>query len=307
MDTSIYTSQLDKLFSKLNKYYRENNANLRVEKLSDLDELWASLDVEILDEIKSFMEWGTVRYLHGLNIPQGPVFERAEWFGFLDAHFSLLHSKILKRENKDIDWIQKNDYVLFAMCVVDENTGTRQDKYLLLNLTSGKVFYMKDYIRGNPGTAKIPPVKIAESFEEWLSNYVKYLKELADKIPQKVNKTLDKKLDDHKVLFNYAKKYNWDDGLENLEYIVKDPRCDLATALLIYFYSQPYSYDEKLGRELESLPFIIEDNVKSGVYKKSENKFDPRDDDGINWIDEYSKATNKSREIPQFMLDAAGV
>ncbi|MGZ3679993.1 MAG: DUF4274 domain-containing protein [Ktedonobacterales bacterium] len=36
-----------------------------------------------------------------------------------------------------------------------------------------------------------------------------------------------------------AWKWNWDSGIKPLQWIIRQPRCDRGTALLIYWYSGP--------------------------------------------------------------------
>ncbi len=42
-----------------------------------------------------------------------------------------------------------------------------------------------------------------------------------------------------KALHHKAQRYNWDDGLQNLEEILENRACDHGTALLIYWMGGP--------------------------------------------------------------------
>lgn len=52
--------------------------------------------------------------------------------------------------------------------------------------------------------------------------------------------------EDSKLLHTIAENYNWYDGFELPELIINNTNCELATALLIFYDADGYSYLENL-------------------------------------------------------------
>ena len=107
-----------------------------------------------------------------------------------------------------------------------------------------------------------------------------------------------------------AKNFNWDYGCDKLREIVRR-RCDLGTALLIYWRGQPDFYrrarrrsDLTVGREVFDLLVEIERNVAAGFYTHRSIPFNPFDDDG------HDSCRNPTRgvycELPEAMYRGVG-
>ena len=85
-------------------------------------------------------------------------------------------------------------------------------------------------------------------------------------------------------------RLDWD----RVEHMLKDILPDLLQGL---------KNISLFGKEIKTIPFIVEENLKKDFYKKSENKFDPQNNIlKTDFIDEYKNAKVKNREIPEFML-----
>ena len=99
-----------------------------------------------------------------------------------------------------------------------------------------------------------------------------------------------------------AENHNWDDGVEVLQWIAESNLCSEATALMIFWLSQPEEYTEyswnakKLPNycEIEVFDLIrtIVENFKKGFYKKTDISYDPKED------------MPESDIIPEIMLQA---
>jgi hypothetical protein len=110
----------------------------------------------------------------------------------------------------------------------------------------------------------------------------------------------------HQIAWNW----NWDNGIEPLLWIIRQPQCNKGTALLIYWYSGPkwlYQYnnrDEVKPYNLISYDLVkeIEEKYTSGFYQNDNINFDPANDfDGHDWTKEYEEIEVK-QNIPDMMF-----
>lgn len=76
--------------------------------------------------------------------------------------------------------------------------------------------------------------------------------------------------------------YNWDDGIEVLNWVVDSPLLDFGTAMLIFWRAEPVHYtiystveDADYDGEVLSLLLKIIDRFKSGKFNSSRIKYDP--------------------------------
>jgi hypothetical protein len=109
-------------------------------------------------------------------------------------------------------------------------------------------------------------------------------------------------------LHKYADLYNWDGGTGPLRRIIRHPKCDLGTAMLIFWRCDPRYYYEcvKAGdtesismNETRSLMREVIAKVRQGRFKMARIAFDPRKDDGYNWT--TGKGSLKDLGMPEFM------
>ena len=108
--------------------------------------------------------------------------------------------------------------------------------------------------------------------------------------------------------------YNWDDGVEVLNWVVDSPLCDLGTAVMIFWRAEPsyytkYSNAAEAEHDAEVLELLLKivDNFKNKKYSKSKIKYDPiADQRDVNEIEtnakwtipiEFKKATRGGRII----------
>jgi Domain of unknown function (DUF4274) len=88
----------------------------------------------------------------------------------------------------------------------------------------------------------------------------------------------------------YADNHNWDERLDGLFWIVSQPDCDMATALLIFWKGEPTGYDyeteeEDLGGDIYAIvPMLkyISKRFNTTGYARSEISYDFLADHGIN-------------------------
>lgn len=90
------------------------------------------------------------------------------------------------------------------------------------------------------------------------------------------------KLSSAPELHYLADLYNWDDGVEVLNWIIESPFCDLGTAKLIFWEADPIYYTryatlEEAGLDLDTLAllFKIIHYYNSGKFKKAIIKYNP--------------------------------
>jgi hypothetical protein len=89
--------------------------------------------------------------------------------------------------------------------------------------------------------------------------------------------------------------YNWDDGVEILNWIIDSEKCDKGTASLIFWRSEPDFYIEKTAETIPSYEKEVFDLLQkiiskfnSNSFKRGRLKFDPSAKTGvIDWTRKY--------------------
>ena len=93
-------------------------------------------------------------------------------------------------------------------------------------------------------------------------------------------------------LHRYAKYYNWDGGTGPMRRVIGHPKCDLGTALMIFWHCDPRYYYECISKgdtasahEGEGWHLMGEviAKVRRGHFKTARLAFDPRKDMGCDW------------------------
>ncbi len=95
-----------------------------------------------------------------------------------------------------------------------------------------------------------------------------------------------------KAIFKKAYFYNWDNGILGLEKLLKDPNCDKASAMMIFWHGQPsyyYNSQKELNHEENKIfDFLkeIEQNIISNKYPilisyEIEEQFKPKENGNI--------------------------
>ena len=101
----------------------------------------------------------------------------------------------------------------------------------------------------------------------------------------------------------YAANHNWDEPLVGLFWIVSQPTCDRATAMLVFWKGEPASYDfetddGKMGDDeyavAPMLRYIVE-RFNSTGYSRSEIAYDVLEDHGID-LPEYQAMGEARRQ-----------
>lgn len=108
------------------------------------------------------------------------------------------------------------------------------------------------------------------------------------------------------ALFAEADEYNWDDGLDRVKQMLDDENCELGTASLLYWRTDP-SYYKKFASKEEAQPYQqpymdliadLETRIAAGAFPCQYVSFDPRKDQIIDDNDPMIK------KIPEVMLKA---
>ena len=91
-----------------------------------------------------------------------------------------------------------------------------------------------------------------------------------------------------------AENYNWDDGIEVLNWIINSPKCDKGTATLIFWRAEPRDYAEfsannvsEDAKEIFDLLQKIIWKIKNRDFKKSRFEFIPSEYDVSNYSSEF--------------------
>lgn len=118
---------------------------------------------------------------------------------------------------------------------------------------------------------------------------------------------------DAEELFYYALTFNWDHGREELTEIIRNPACDQATALMIYWRAAPewyrkYAADEQVApHERENYALIREVEAKylADGFAAPVNRFDPYCDHGERLVGTYDRFKDGFvRDLPEKMYHA---
>ncbi len=293
MTTATYLALLDKNLAKTTKHYKQNNQRLKTENVAVASQILAFFP-NVSEDFAAFFNWAAVRSTYGLPVPR----ELKEFAETDETLFQFLHPEISEIICRKLPEAIKNSLIVFGEVYPSRIAGFQQ--CVFYSTQTDEVYYREINLQ-TQHTQNV--ICIAPSFTTWLEGYLAYLVELTAAVPAKPNVALDKKLSDHTALYRYVEKLNWDDGQEKLEYIAQSTKCDEATALLIYFRSIPWVYDEPIGRQLQMLPFVIEDHLKNGFYSVSDGIYDP-EKDGL--MKEYRVALEQNaaqHTIPYFILE----
>lgn len=302
-----YIQGIHSEFLSLVKNYKALVALVSKEKLQKTEELVTSLEeiysTSFSDNLRTFLNWSCALPIYG-----------APFYKFVDgvtdvmvwthqAEIIKIYRDKAKNENKHKLTFLHGEFALEGKLIFEvfvDTSGEESGKKEAIYVTYGKEKEGYSYIFEDENSAKT--LKVADSILDFCKDYLAFLRSLPR--VKNPNKKLEQLLVDPTKLFQFVETYNWDNGLDILEEIAKDPRCDKATALLLYWLSQPYAFDQDLAVESNLLPIIIENNIKNDFYADSENHFDPSSESEKfgNFLQEYSQVSNKAREIPEFML-----
>lgn len=112
-------------------------------------------------------------------------------------------------------------------------------------------------------------------------------------------------------MHEYADSFNWDDTLGPLRRIIRHPKCDLGTALLIFWRAEPQCHYEEMYNgsrdfiEFNGAAYYLLREILAKVqrkhYKRSEMPYDPRNDMGHDNTDQDPPLDKIG--FPMFMCD----
>ncbi|MDR2639306.1 MAG: DUF4274 domain-containing protein [Helicobacteraceae bacterium] len=103
----------------------------------------------------------------------------------------------------------------------------------------------------------------------------------------------------------FVQNYNYDDGIEPFEWLIKQKICDKGTALCLYWHLDPFYYYEESFKDIDNPNYKlireIEDRFAAGFYENEEFAFDPYDNDP-NAKCEFMPKNADTSIIPDIML-----
>lgn len=303
-----YLDKIQAIFIATQKHYKQNiQGGVGAEKRQDFTK--ALLEIEQLvgqrieGDLLEFLEWSCLMPIG--RVPFLPFVDGGESFEVWSNQAPLIAIHAQPNRTKIGGslqimfghFIDKAGKKSFTVVVDMLGRATDQPGSVLIEYgIEPGVYFGQDFDESMP----VERITIASDIVEFAQKYLEFLQTL--KPHEHSNAKLEKLLSDHKKLFAFVGKYNWDDGREAMEYLAKSPKCDQATALLIYWLSAPYQYNDETDKELGMLPYLIEENFLQGKYQTSENTFDPADNQIANFIAEYERVSDRKREIPEEML-----
>ena len=97
-------------------------------------------------------------------------------------------------------------------------------------------------------------------------------------------------------------EYNWDEGFDLPEELLKNPECDLALALEIFYLADGYSYltDKSKDTSLKAWKLFVEklyEDILEGKYSQTASTFE-------NPLTKVQRYKLKKQQIPDvFLMD----
>lgn len=97
-----------------------------------------------------------------------------------------------------------------------------------------------------------------------------------------------KNTEDSVLLHMIAANYNWNDGLEVPESILKNKNCDLGTALMIFDLAEGYSFlmgdGDVLPYELVDFLSNLKEKIENGFFHNQSIKYNPELSGALKYI-----------------------
>ncbi len=117
------------------------------------------------------------------------------------------------------------------------------------------------------------------------------------------------KIKSAKALYTFADTFNWDEDVEYMCAVIRHQLCEVATAKLVYWRSEPNYYQkfidaeqvEEYHRDIYHLQREIEEGVKDGKYPAGKLKYNPKDDHEFDRTESNVPESEIKRAIPEFM------
>jgi len=111
-----------------------------------------------------------------------------------------------------------------------------------------------------------------------------------------------------KQLHKYVADYNWDGGFGPMRRVIRHSKCDLGTAMMVFWRCDPrYYYEALCERDFESIKSggawsLVREviaKVRSGRFRAAGMSYNPRKDCGYDWTE--GKKSPEEIGIPAFM------
>lgn len=142
------------------------------------------------------------------------------------------------------------------------------------------------------------------SKEEMKEKAIKKREEQIDFIQMEI-----KNITNSEELHEFADGFNWDDDFEYIKAITKHPKCEIATAKLVYWRSRPFfflQYEDlnevpDYHKKSFELQRTIEERLKTGKYPIGDIQWNPKEDAEFNLTEDLYSEIEKKRTIPQNM------
>ena len=108
-------------------------------------------------------------------------------------------------------------------------------------------------------------------------------------------------------LHHTALKHNWDEGLNPLKKILKNPLCDRATATAIYWMGRPNYFLQfhkvsevpEPNKELYRFLNKLEKDILDNIYTNNIIRISPTNFGGNNWVEDSYEKSKSVKEIDQ--------
>jgi len=112
-----------------------------------------------------------------------------------------------------------------------------------------------------------------------------------------------------KALYTFADTFNWDEDAEYMFAVIRHELCEVATAKLVYWRSEPNYYQkftaveqvEEYHQDIYRLQREIEQSMANGKYSDGKLKYDPVNDHGFDRTLSTIAESDLKRPIPDYM------
>lgn len=115
-------------------------------------------------------------------------------------------------------------------------------------------------------------------------------------------------------LHNTAANLNWGNSMEDFWEITNNPNTDVGTAVMLFWLGQPLDYwvpynsaeDAKYYKDTYSLLDKLYNNIVSDFYATGNVAYDPKNDFGTDWTQDYKEDTSNKKLNPKVLQATEG-
>lgn len=292
-----YLREIQSIYTNVVPHYKSNLIIREKPNLTQLEDLQNVAGFKFSEDLKNFLEWSCFNPIYAA--PFLPFTSDGDNFIVWSNRCDIISIKVKSPHYTNRFEIMHGEFIdasgeknIFDINIDYKGVFSKKLCSVYINyLPSSKI----NVAGCNPKT-----ILFADNISQFTKDYLVYLHSLP--VSKKSSPKINKLLDQPKKLFDYLINYNFDDGLEEVEQVINDKRCDTSCALYIYWALQPYLIYEDDSESLDLLPIKLEKNILNGFYPSSQTDREKLISSISCFVTEYEQSRTKSREVPEYIL-----